>query len=795
MPRKKPAPTAAPTQPATAAAPATAPSAAPPAAPVGQWITDLQSPEPAQRQAAAQALQQQAEREPDNALVQQGLGIAHAMAGRLDLGREHFERAVALQPRFATAWSNLGNIHKLQGRLKEARQAYDKAIALQPDLADAHYNLALVDEAEERPEQAEASLHRALLFRPGYPQVHNNLGHLQLKAGKVGQAVSHFRQALVFDPQLEPARHNLILALYRLGRDQEAQAEVDRLLEQRPGDPQVLRLQAAGLAQQGRLEQAEAINRQLLELQPDAPDLRWNLAEVMLQRGDYAAALAGYRELLLQRQVPAALGLGAMGQALLAQGQYSEARDLYQQALAADGQNPALLQGLARSLLAAGELRQGLQVLGHALALQPKAAPLHSQYLLALRLDEQCSPTEHTQEAQRWQQAHAPVIAPRPPLPQRQPGSALRLGLLVGDLEKDPAQHQQHRALMALLAALAAQPAEVFIYHAGPAGTAAQALQGVAPHWRPVASLGDADLVQQMREDGLELLLDLIGHGPNGRLPALAERVAPRQWGWMAQASAASLALWDAAPGLAPVKPPAKTKTKASPKTRPASAAGASLEGSASRLTPWLWAAPEDAPAVSPLPLLQQGQATLGVLAPLAQLQPQLLDTWAALLLAEPDSRLLVLSDAAEADSASRQRLQRLLLLREVEPERVEILPRLDSAATWQALARMDVVLDSAPLPMPAPALLQCLWMGLPVLTLTGPQPWQQINPLLLASVGLAHCSCQGSADYIQQARQLLGQPARLAALRAQLRGRLQAAPCMDPEAAALAIIFDSTSP
>lgn len=719
----------------------------------GELIAQLQSPDPALRQDAAAALAQQAEKDPRNALLQQGLGIAHALAGRWDEGRAHFEQAVALEPRFASAWSNLGNIHKLQGRLKEARQAYDKAIALQPDLPDAHYNLALVAEAEGKLEASEASLRRALLFRPAYPEVHNNLGHLMLKGGKVEQAVSHFRQALVFNPALRPARNNLILSLYRLARTQEAQAEVDRLLEQSPGDPQVLRIQAAGLAQLGRLEDAEAINRQLLVQEPDAPDLQWNLGEVMLQRDDYEGAMACYRELLARRNVPTALALGAMGNVMLVQGNYSEARNIYQQALATDARHPSLLQGLARALLAAGETRQGLETLQRAVTLLPKAADVHSQYLLALRLDPACTEAMHADEAQCWLQAHAPKICPAPAPRQRKAGESLRLGLLVGDLEKGPV----HAALAALLPALDPLETDLYVYHAARSGNAAQALQDIAPHWRPVASLGDADLVQQMREDGLDVLLDMVGHGPGGRLPALAQRAAPVQWGWMGEASQASQAIWDGQ---------------------------LNDESQATPMPAWFpWTPPADAPEVGPLPLLASGHATLGVVAPLAHIQAETLDAWAQILQALPDARLLILSQTAEADETTRQRIQRLLLLRDVAPERVEVVPRLDAAHTWQALARMDAVLDSFPQPMGLEAVLKCLWMGLPVLALTGTQPWQQGTTGLLAQAGLQDHAASDVAHYVEQAINMVRDPQSLTALRSSLRERLRVSPCMDAAA------------
>lgn len=755
--------TTASTSSSTTTAPAPGPgttAAGPVAVQVGQLIAQLHSAQEGIATNARALLSQLVVEQPANPVAQLGWGIALVQQGQLDMAQTHFEKAAAIDAKFGPAWSSLGNIHKLQGRLKQAREMYEKAIAVQPSLADAHFLLSQVDEAEGDYEAAEKAIRRALLFNPSYPEAHNNLGRLLINAGKVAQAVSHFRQALGANPGLRQARDNLIMALYRLGRSTEAQAEVDQLLAANPDDVHVLRVQAAGLAQQGRLDDAEAINRKLLALQPDAPDLQWNLGEALLQRDDYEGALACYRELLSKRNIQPGLAIGAMANVMFAQGHYSEARNLYQQALGVETRHPRLLLGLARALLAIGETRQGLETLKHAITVQPKAADVHSQYLLALRLDPAYTEAMRADEAQRWLQAHASGIAQPLPKRQRKADNALRVGLLVGDLEKGSTS----KALGALVPTLDPQQVTLFVYHATHAGKAARTLQEKVPHWRPVAGLGDTDLAQQMREDGLDVVLDMIGHGPGGRLAALATRVAPVQWGWMGDASPASAAILDGMLGNSP-QPEAPDTT-------------------AIHLTaPFPWTLPENAPDVPPLPLLEQGYATFGVLAPLAHIQATTLDAWGHLLQALPQARLLILTQTAKADEATRMRIQRLLLLRDVEPDRVEILPRQDAAQTWQAMARMDAVLDTFPAPMAPDVVLNCLWMGLPVVTLAGQEPWQQSTSNLLAQAQLQECAVGNVEKYVQQAMELLASPKTLSALRSALRQRLKAAPCMDATA------------
>lgn len=757
----------------THSAEAQAHSPAPPAGPrLGDWISRLQTGQPQERAEAHQTLRNFVHHNPANPVGQLGLGIAEALQGRFNEAAVHFTQAVQLDPKFASAWSNLGNIHKLKGRLKDAAKAYRKAIALQPDLPDAHYNLALALEAQGLPTKAEESLRRALLFRPGYPEVHNNLGHLLLKAGKLEQAASHFRQALVFNPHLRPARNNLIMALYRLGKGPEAQVEVDGLLAQNPNDTQVLRLQAAALAQQGRLEDASAINDRLLTLEPEAVDLQLNLGEMLLQRNDHAGALAHYRELLAKGAAPPVVAMGAMGNVLHAKGNFTEARTLYQQALMLDPKRPHLMLGLARTLMDAGETRQGLEVLKRAVQLLPQAADVHSLYLLAMRADGHCSPQDRHAEAAHWLTAHARTAAHLPRL-TRKTTDPLHLGLLVGDTEQGLAGP----ALVALLPQLAPDKFNITVYHAGRAGPTAAALQGAVAHWRPVAALGSSDITEQMRQDGLDVLIDTIGHESGSRLQALSERVAPVQLGWLGDFDHCGLPAFDGLLQDAVLQGELPVPTASLPGT-PAPSHWLTLPALPAAA---LWQPPPQAPEPGPLPLLANGFITFGVCAPTKHIQPPALDAWARVLQALPQARLLVLTQTADDDQATRTRLQRLLLLRDIEPERVEVLAKQSMPDRLLSMARMDVVVDTFPAPMGLDA-LDALWMGLPVLTLQGQEPWQRTTESALAQAGLSHWAVADANELVARTTALAEHKAQaeLAELRLSLRERLRSAPLMD---------------
>jgi tetratricopeptide (TPR) repeat protein len=84
---------------------------------------------------------------------------------RFDEARKHQERAIALQPNFATALTNLGNTLMRLGLLEQAVQAHDRAIRQKPDYGDAYVNRGMALLLLNRIGEAGQSFDRALAGR------------------------------------------------------------------------------------------------------------------------------------------------------------------------------------------------------------------------------------------------------------------------------------------------------------------------------------------------------------------------------------------------------------------------------------------------------------------------------------------------------------------------------------------------------------------------------------------------------------------------------------------------------
>jgi predicted O-linked N-acetylglucosamine transferase (SPINDLY family) len=194
--------------------------------------------------------------------------------------------------------------------------------------------------------------------------------------------------------------------------------------------------------------------------------------------------------------------------------------------------------------------------------------------------------------------------------------------------------------------------------------------------------------------------------------------------------------------------------------------------------TPFVWLPPDFAPAI--VERKAKKQIRFGCCAPFAAIGPDVLDVWADILLAQPEASLTLFSISTDDDIGTRQRLAKLLLLRDVEQERVRILPRLTQADMLVQLAEVDILLDTFPCSLGILA-MPSLWMGTPVLTQWGPQPWQQSTAYALSQLGLTDWIATDREQYVNKATEFGKQQDLLADLRVKLRPLLAASDVCSP--------------
>jgi predicted O-linked N-acetylglucosamine transferase (SPINDLY family) len=285
--------------------------------------------------------------------------------------------------------------------------------------------------------------------------------------------------------------------------------------------------------------------------------------------------------------------------------------------------------------------------------------------------------------------------------------------------------------------------------------------------WRALGGKTSAQIADLVRADGIDILVDLLGHTRGHSLPVFSHRPAPVQITWLGYPNTTGLTCIDYRLTDAIADPPGEPNCHTEELVR---------------LFPVFccYGPPRDAPPVGPLPMLRNGRLTFGSHHNLAKLNTAVLDSWCRVLNAVADSRLLVFRDTLHGGVQAR--LLGEFTQRGIDAGRIEL--RLTSGVDHAYLDlyhEVDVMLDAFPWSGHTTT-CDALWMGVPVLTLLGNRHAGRMAASMLSCVGLPQYIAQNEADFVRRARDMAHDTSALMALRAALRERMEASPLCDAQ-------------
>nr|HID58684.1 tetratricopeptide repeat protein [Desulfobacterales bacterium] len=151
-----------------------------------------------------------------------GLGIVMAESGDYKKAIQYYKKALAIDPRYVSAYYNMGNALVNQGNLSEAVQAYQNALKIDPEFLLAYDNLAKTYIIQGRFDDALKTYQNALMIRPDFADAYVGMGIVYHSMGLYKKAIDANLKALLLQPDLAKAHYNLACAYARSGSVREA---------------------------------------------------------------------------------------------------------------------------------------------------------------------------------------------------------------------------------------------------------------------------------------------------------------------------------------------------------------------------------------------------------------------------------------------------------------------------------------------------------------------------------------------------------------------------------------------
>jgi predicted O-linked N-acetylglucosamine transferase (SPINDLY family) len=735
--------------------------------------------------------------DPQNADARMMLGVIHMEFGDLAGAEASLLQALTLQPEFPEALCYLGNILRAQGKSAEAVSCLEQATQLQPDYAEAWVMLGGLQGLLGNYEQAETSSRRAVALLPQSVEAHMNLANAILPRGKLDEAAACYEKVI----QLQPG---LAVAWFMLGRTRGRQGLFDmtercchEAIRLNPSLTEAHLDLGNALIASGRLDEAMVVFNQVLARKPDLTEAHYCLGNALVARGMSDKAVDCYqRAIALKPDYPEAHG--ALGSAFQAQGRYQEALHAYKKSLelapetAATHNNLSYVYKILGNLdEAEASLREALRLapemaephsnLGSLLELQgkveeavacfrctlelkPDFAQAHSNLLLALNYLPEYGPEKIYEEHLAWARAHECSV-PRVALPSIVPDTRRRLR--VGYVSPDLHNHPVAFFVEPILKNHDRESFEVYCYaDLAKADAVTERLRGHVDQWRDIYGLRSEQVAQQILSDKIDILVDLAGHTGNNRLLLFAMKPAPIQVTYLGYPTTTGLASMDYRLTDA--------VTDHADDARYYSEKLLYLKDGFCCYAP-----PPDAPDVSPLPARGREYVTFASFSNLVKINDRVMDLWCQVLRTNPTSRFVLYRHTLKG--TPRDRFIKMFEERGIPQNRVDILGDVPAKYGHLPIGKrylglygeIDIVLDTFPWNGHT---ITCenLWMGVPVVTLTGGRHVGRIGASVMKAIGLTDLVANSPDDYINIASRLARNLDGLEQLRASLRERMR---------------------
>jgi predicted O-linked N-acetylglucosamine transferase (SPINDLY family) len=623
----------------------------------------------------------------------------------------------------------VATLHHQAGRLAQAEAVYREVLAFDPDQADCLHRLGVLAIQVGRTDVGVEFVGQAIARNNQVPAFHYDLGIALRILGRLEEAAASYRRAIRLKPDYVDAHGNLGNVLRELRMPEEAIGSCRRAIELKPDFVEAHSNLGAALSDLGKLDEAASSYRRAIELRPDYARAHSNLGAALGDIGRFDEALACCRRAIELRPD-------------LAQAHYN----------------------LGNVLSDLGEFDEAIAAYRRAIELQQDFAEAGGNLLLCLNYVPDVSAEALLAEHRRWEARHCASLGPQPASHPnaRNPDRRLRIGYVSGDFRNHPVGY----FLAHVLAAHDRTAVEVFCYSNNAASDDRTAgLQASSDHWRDIARMSDDAAAAAIRQDGVDILVDLAGHTARNRLLTFARKPAPLQASWIGYPGTTGLSSIDYLLMDAVTVPPGAQQW--------CSEAVVRLPHGR-----FCYAPPPYAPAVASLARRNDAPVTFGSFNNLSKIGPEVIALWAEVLKAAPGSKLLLKSRSL-VDPGARDRLADAFAAAGLAPERLELRGPSLHPQMLAEYAEIDIALDPFPF---CGGLTSCeaLWMGVPVVTLPGDRFASRQTLGFLKVIGVEELAAQSAADYVRIAGDLATDAARRSELRASLRPRMAASPLCD---------------
>ncbi|KAG6549294.1 hypothetical protein Mapa_009280 [Marchantia paleacea] len=709
-----------------------------------------------------------------NACALTHCGILYKEEGHLLEAAEAYHKALQADPSYKAASENLaivltdlGTSLKLSGNVQEGLQKYYDALKADSRYAPAYYNLGVVYSEMMQYDTALKCYENAAQHRPMYAEAYCNMGVIYKNRGDLDSAIACYERCLAVSPNFEIAKNNMAIALTDLGTKVKLEGDIHQgvayykkaLLYNWHYADAMYNLGVA-YGEMLKFDMAVVMYELALHFNPHCAEACNNLGVIYKDRDNLDRAVDCY-QMALSIKPNFSQSLNNLGVVYTVQGKMDQAAGMIEKAILANPTYAEAYNNLGVLHRDAGSIPLAIDAYERCLHIDPDSRNAGQNRLLAMNYiyegEDDKLYIAHRDWGKRFNRLYPEFTTWDNSKERDRP-------LTIGYVSPDYFTHSVSYFIEAPLVHHNYTNFRVVVYCAVVKADAKthrfrDTVLKKGGVWRDIYGVDEKKVASLVREDKIDILVELTGHTANNRLGVMACRPAPVQATWIGYPNSTGLPTIDYRFTDA-LADPLNTKQKHVEEL-------VRLPGSFLCYTP----SAETGPVVQ-TPAISNGFITFGSFNNLAKITPRVLRVWARILCAIPSSRLVVKCKPFCCDSVREGFLAKLEDLG-VESLRIDLLPLiLLNHDHMQAYSLMDISLDTFPY-AGTTTTCESLYMGVPCVTMAGNVHAHNVGVTLLHQVGLGRLVAKTEDEYVSKSIDLASDSNMLNTLRLGLRERM----------------------
>lgn len=566
---------------------------------------------------------------------------------------------------------------------------------------------------------------------------------------------------------MTPAALQSVLEDIGRNRLKEASEICDEAIRQDPQDAVAIHLLGNIAHQSRKFTEAAGLYRRSIRLAEHIPQFHSNLGATLAAQGELAEAIECFRRSI--DLDPAFVdGHRNLAVALAKAGRIPESLNVFQRALNMAPPDVDTLVDFNAVLQEEGCIGEMVSVLRRIVEAEPSNSSTHSDLLFFLHYDSQIGNDRRLlfAEHMQWRRLHSAT--------RHSHGSSFcgladrNRRIKVGFLSSNFRDHPVLRFVAPVLRCANRGLVELCAYSDGVEDEVSVRARGHADEWIRVSKLTDEQLLTRIREDRINVLIDLTGHMEQRRLRVFERRAAPVQVTAIGYPDTTGCSNMDYRITDAVQDPPGLADDTHSEVLI--------------RMPRGCWCYdptnlhPTGAKWLPEIDESDRDSITFGCLNRLVKVTPLMGSIWARILSLVPNSRLAILSDGSSSSSIV-ARFEKY----GISPTRIEVASRRPRREFLEWVGQVDINLDTFPYNGHTTT-LDALWMGVPTVSLCGNTHVSRAGLNILSRVGLDRLVVSTPDDYVREVCSLASNSTLRKELRKALRSRVATSELGDEE-------------